>query len=546
MTVPPPRTGTPRFPHCVLGFTNKTISHSGAGNGEIGGFATKAATPRGSGTIFRGLLSLLVAFGPAAGPIATPTHSSKAVADASFADPPTPTDAGTPTRLDSALPAPASPDPAEMVALGALLAGDTWARRAIGVMRLETLPAAIARPRLAAALADDDWQVRSFAAAVCARRGDLAPLDERLEIESHPLVVRTLLRGRARGQEERLARGIERLFGSGDDGQRLLGVELALASGLPSLAEEAEDVFVSVVLRMTAAEAGRLSPRLAAISHAEDLRRDFRWRAWLRRHRGRLGLDGAWLRPPRTDGEPMPIEPPNAVARLEPRSFVGLAEYVQELADRKVDLAVAIDCTASMSGELAEVQGGLDDLMLFVGDVCANLRIGVVAYRDRRDRFETLPMDFTGSLERARAFLWQLSAEGGGDRPEAVRTALERLFREFSWNPDRTGVVVLVGDAPPHPGHGAACVDLAERAAAAGLVVHAISAALPVDPEETSPRGRRGPPEHFPEIAAAGGGRLVELAEDDSLVAEIAGLTIGDRFEEALGGFFEAYLEVCR
>lgn len=487
--------------------------------------------------------------------IAAPLPGSGAsVAIAADADVPARGQAETP---GAALPPPTtdppgapSLDPAEVAALGELLGGETWARRAIGVMRLETMPAAFATPRLAAALADPAWQVRSFAAAVCARRGEFAPLDERLEIESHPLVVRTLLRGRARGDETRLTRGIERLLEDADDGRRLLGVELALASGLDALAERAEDVFVSVVLRMTAAEAGRLSPRLAEISDAGDLRRDFRWRSWLRRHRGRLGLDGAWLRAPREGDDDPPVAPANAIARLEPRAFAGLAEYVQELAERRVDLAVAIDCTASMSGELAEVQGGLDDLMLFVGDVCADLRIGVVAYRDRRDRFETRPMDFTGSLERARAFLWQLTAEGGGDRPEAVRPALERLFREFSWLPERTGVVVLVGDAPPHPGHGAACVDLARRAAAAGLVVHAISAALPADPGDdpgASPsRGRRGPPEHFPEIAAAGGGRLVELAEDDSLVAEIAGLTIGDRFEEALGGFFEAYLEVCR
>ncbi len=419
-------------------------------------------------------------------------------------------------------------DPDEMAALAELLGGTTWARRALGVMRLESMPSAIAGPRLAAALADPAWQVRSFAAAVSSRRGELERLDERLKVEPHPLVVRTLLRGRARGDEIRLAR------------------------------ERAEDVFVSIVLRMTAAEAGRLSPRLAEISRADDLRRDHRWRSWLRRNRGRLELDGAWLRPARTavsdedvggaSREPAaaPIGPPNAIAALEPRSFVGLVEYVRELAERRVDLAVAIDCTASMSGELAEVQGGLDDLMLFVGDVCADLRIGVVAYRDRRDRFETLPMDFTGSLAQARTFLWRLTAEGGGDRPEAVRPALERLFREFSWSPDRTGVVVLVGDAPPHPGHGAACIDLAKRAAAVGITTHAISAAPPLEDEEAPARGRRGPPEHFPEIAAAGGGRLVELAEDDSLVAEIAGLTIGGRFEEGLGGFFEAYLAVCR
>jgi len=527
------------------GFINKTTPGFAPGNDQTASSVRVEAHAAPGRAIVAAAVVVAAAFALGMGPsnaLAGLGRLGSKTERPEFTEPP-----ATPPEAAAAL------DPAEATALAELLDAGTWARRAIGIMRLETMPAAIAGPRLAAALADPAWQVRSFAAAVAARRGDLHRLDERLEVESHPIVVRTLLRGRARGDEARLARGIERLLGSGDDGERLLGVELALASGLPSLAEEAEDVFVSVVLRMTAAEAGRLSPRLARISNAPDLRRDHRWRSWLRRHRGRLGLDGAWLRPPRESIAPTsreadapPVGPPNAIARLESRAFIGLGEYVRELAGRRVDLAVAIDCTASMSGELAEVQGGLDDLMLFVGDVCADLRIGVVAYRDRRDRFETLPMDFTGSLAQARSFLWQLSAEGGGDRPEAVRPALERLFREFSWSPQRTGVVVLVGDAPPHPGHGAACIALARRGAAVGITTHAISAALPLEDGEPPARGRRGPPEHFPEIAAAGGGRLVELAEDDSLVAEIAGLTIGDRFEEALRGFFEAYLEVCR
>ncbi len=94
-------------------------------------------------------------------------------------------------------------------------------------------------------------------------------------------------------------------------------------------------------------------------------------------------------------------------------------------------------------------------------------------------------------------------------------------------------------------------------AAAAGVVTHVISAAEPTpteaEPEDDPPpstarprRGRVGPPEHFPEIAAAGSGRLVELDDGNSLVGEIVGLTLGDRFDEAMRGFFDAYLSVCR
>ena len=452
---------------------------------------------------------------------------------------------------------PPSLSPEERSSLASLLGGETWAHRALGTMRVEAYGPDVATPMLEARLRDPAWQVRAFAAAVAARIRAPIELAEVLANEEHPRVVRTLLRCRGAFPPERLQRGIETLLKARNESDRLLGVELALASGDAELLDPAEETFVSVVLRSTAAEIGALSPRLAAISAAPDLRRDHRWRAWLRANRGKLGLDGAFLVPEAQDEAAWANFTPNAIAALDSREFLALVEYVRDLSSRRLDLAIAIDCTASMSGELAEVQGGLDDLMLFARDVTAGARIGVVAYRDRRDRFETIAQDFTPSLDAARAWLWRLTAEGGGDRPEAVHPAMRRLYTELSWDRERTGVAILVGDAPPHPGWGTACVSLAARAAAAGVVTHVISAAEPNEadrqgePEEAAPppRPRRtgtGPPEHFPEIAAAGSGRLVELADGDSLVGEIVGLTLGDRFDEAMRGFFDAYLSVCR
>jgi hypothetical protein len=50
----------------------------------------------------------------------------------------------------------------------------------------------------------------------------------------------------------------------------------------------------------------------------------------------------------------------------------------------------------------------------------------------------------------------------------------------------------------------------------------------------------------FPEIAEAGGGRAEILKEQDSLVAEIAELTIGDRYRDEFADFFAAYRLLCR
>ncbi|MFM7259290.1 MAG: hypothetical protein ACKO3W_01675, partial [bacterium] len=50
----------------------------------------------------------------------------------------------------------------------------------------------------------------------------------------------------------------------------------------------------------------------------------------------------------------------------------------------------------------------------------------------------------------------------------------------------------------------------------------------------------------FPEIAEAGGGRAEILKAQDSLVAEIAELTIADRYRDEFADFFAAFRLLCR
>ena len=90
-------------------------------------------------------------------------------------------------------------------------------------------------------------------------------------------------------------------------------------------------------------------------------------------------------------------------------------------------------------------------------------------------------------------------------------------------------------EAGPRCGCGMQCAQMAAWAAGKGVTTHVI---------ETDTRGVK----HLPEIAAAGGGRCVSLSNrgGDSLIIEIAGLTFGERFEDALREFFRTYLELCR
>ena len=50
----------------------------------------------------------------------------------------------------------------------------------------------------------------------------------------------------------------------------------------------------------------------------------------------------------------------------------------------------------------------------------------------------------------------------------------------------------------------------------------------------------------FPEIAEAGGGRAEILKDKDSLIAEIAELTVADKYRAEFADFFAAFRLLCR
>lgn len=485
----------------------------------------------------------------------------------------------------------AAPDD-EADALNRLAGSPSWPLRALAVMRLERFDCQPSADRLLAMALDRSWRVRSYAFGALARRGIAVP-DERLRSELDPRVLRTILRGRYQLPLDSVDRRIEACEESQNLLEAMVALECLAALGKSDekpIRERMDELIVRIVFRMNRTQAGVLSSRLAAITSGRDSGRDYRWREWHNKNKREPGYRTASL----VDGAPAGrrLTARNEIASLESGRFVEFVRFVDSVADRPMDLAILIDCTASMSSELAAVQGGLDDLADFLGSITKGLRIGLVGYRDRGDRWETRASDFTANLDETRKQLWSFSAEGGGDEPESVYQAMKIALTRFSWLPDAGGAspqpiraCVIVGDAPPHVGEGTLCVELAEKAFKRGVRFYGIVAreseanlkpedADPVGdpsqrpPADPSPRlpGQVDPPRPpppvshkrrnktedgrshtwFPEIAAAGGGRAEILKDADSLVAEIAELAIADRFRTEFAGFFAAFRVLCR
>ena len=517
---------------------------------------------------------------------------------------------------------------AEAEALNRLAMGQNWTARALAVMRLERYDCDASAGRLRAFLLDPSWRVRAYAIACLARRGVVLPPDT-LAAERDPRVMRAIVRARYPISPARRDAVIAAAERSAKPLEAIVALETLAAADTPDdpkLRERLDELLGRVILRMSRAEGGALSGRLAEITAGPDSGRDYRWREWYRKSRSKPGFRPCALVPAQPAGTRL-VER-NRIAGLDDAQFIAFEQYLGKIAGRPMDLAILLDCTSSMWREISDAQGSIDDLMEFLGSVTKGVRIGIVGYRDRTDEWETKAWDFTPSLEEARTRLWSLSAGGGGDAPESVHAAMKLALTKFSWIKDPPPpteppirACVIVGDAPPHPGEGTLCVDLAKRGLAAGVRFYGIIAreseknlkeadsegAAPKPPagtrpadieetgdaddagrddapqgenddgragegiEDTTPddeapgRGRRSPGRQiappkppppvaakersytwFPEIAEAGGGRAEILKAQDSLVAEIAELTIADRYRDEFADFFAAFRLLCK
>jgi Mg-chelatase subunit ChlD len=119
-----------------------------------------------------------------------------------------------------------------------------------------------------------------------------------------------------------------------------------------------------------------------------------------------------------------------------------------------VEVVFVLDTTGSMAGL---IQAAKDKIWSIASTLASaqpapQIRMGLVAYRDRGDAYVTRVVDLSADLDAMQAQLIELQASGGGDGPESVNQALHDAVHRIGWSDDpRTyRVVFLVGDAPPH------------------------------------------------------------------------------------------------
>ena len=124
------------------------------------------------------------------------------------------------------------------------------------------------------------------------------------------------------------------------------------------------------------------------------------------------------------------------------------------LAKPVVEVAFVLDTTGSMASLIEGAKRKIWSIATTIIDENpgAEIRMGLVAYRDIGDEYVTKRVELTADIQDLYARLLELRARGGGDWPESVNEALHEGITKLVWTqgPDVSRIVFLVGDAPPH------------------------------------------------------------------------------------------------
>ena len=120
----------------------------------------------------------------------------------------------------------------------------------------------------------------------------------------------------------------------------------------------------------------------------------------------------------------------------------------------RIEVVFVLDTTGSMSGLIQAAKEKIWSIATTMASAqpAPEIRMGLVAYRDRGDAYVTKVVDLSSDLDSIYATLMDFQAAGGGDGPESVNQALNDALNKISWSQDGQvyKTVFLVGDAPPH------------------------------------------------------------------------------------------------
>jgi Mg-chelatase subunit ChlD len=264
----------------------------------------------------------------------------------------------------------------------------------------------------------------------------------------------------------------------------------------------------------------------------------------------------------------LPVDPD------KPKNTVsgGALDRAMDLREAGLELCFCIDATGSMGPLISATAGAAEQVTGLLNGFAPDLRVASVYYRDEEDMSGAAKVldELTTKYSKVFKRIGNLAAEGGGDIPEAVERGLEVALdrKEVGWSLQTNKLVIIMGDAPPHPPNVPRAEALATQARERPLGFEAkkrgssssgrTATAAPrpfviscIGVGQGSVESRTE--ESFRRIATAGGGIYAALsvgagesqvrAASRGIVAHVLRMTFGERWEREVGEFLAIYFD---
>ena len=227
------------------------------------------------------------------------------------------------------------------------------------------------------------------------------------------------------------------------------------------------------------------------------------------------------------------------------------AAYIQGLRDAGLDIVFVIDTTGSMGWVISEVRERLVDIVDAVRSIVPLSRFGIVAYRDRDGpEYTTRVRPLTYSLRKLDQFVRTTEAKGGGDWYEAIDRGMSDAVEKSGWRAGAARVIILIGDAPPHPSKLSGVLATARRFRDSGGHVSTLDVRDDANPAVLAKKlGRpvnpifytQRPMLEFDKIAEMGGGVSSTLQGDARVTRQIVSLIFGGQFRSEMALLIEGW-----
>jgi Vault protein inter-alpha-trypsin domain/von Willebrand factor type A domain len=253
-------------------------------------------------------------------------------------------------------------------------------------------------------------------------------------------------------------------------------------------------------------------------------------------------------------GSPPPSGPPLRPLAADPYPDELLA-WAGKQSIGEIDLVFLFDETGSMGPYITEVQRHILHIIKAIqaSPLCKSLRIGLVGYRDHPPQdstFVTRGIPLTDDVESIERGVLAMSAQGGGDGPEAVTDGLVDVVR-LGFRPRAARTVIWIGDAPPHgvSPHGdgfpegcpcgAHWYTQAENCREMGVVIHAVACMPGL---ATYPGGE----DVYRAVARASRGLYIPLSEAPKLIPLVTGLAESELDKQRVSAAIDEQLKAHR